>query len=156
MQKEDIPYLEEQLKISKDVKLNLQKEKADATDITIIVNILKLLVSDLKTKASSENFKFEPTTVVNTIRTYIEGAETSLKYVKDINSIYKLKLEINYLNTLIPKQLTNEIITEIIDGILDENPKAKIGDIMSYFKNNYAGQYDGKYLSGFVNKYLSK
>jgi len=51
--------------------------------------------------------------------------------------------EIEYLQSLLPKQLDESDIRTIIST----NKLSNIKDVMSYFKANYNGQYDSKLLS---------
>lgn len=53
------------------------------------------------------------------------------------------KEENEFLETLIPKQLTNKEIEEIVKAFAFESIK----ECMNYFKENYAGLYDGKEVS---------
>ena len=62
-----------------------------------------------------------------------------------------IELEVvkSYLVKVMPKQLSKEEVETIAKKYVTENSLGKndMGKIMSYFKSNFDGQYDGKELS---------
>ena len=54
--------------------------------------------------------------------------------------------EMEYLTTLLPKQLTEEDMLSIIS----DNKLTSIKDVMAYFKATYPSQYDAKLLSNIA------
>ncbi len=78
----------------------------------------------------------------------IELAEKETAELDVINS---------YLIKVMPKQLSKEEVETIAKKYAVDNSLAKndMGKIMSYFKANYDGQYDGKELSGIAKNVLA-
>lgn len=64
----------------------------------------------------------------------------------------ELVVILSYLKKVQPKQLSDQELRSILDQHMLDNllTKNDIGKIMSFFKNNYDGQYDGKNLSAIV------
>lgn len=64
--------------------------------------------------------------------------------------------EYMYLKNYIKIQLTEDQIKSIIESIdkseVTNNEKYVIGKVMKYFKDNYAGQYDGRLVSQIVKE----
>ncbi len=61
-----------------------------------------------------------------------------------IDEFGRIKSELDILETYIPKQLSEDEIRIIIDGLkVGEIMEPTIGNIQGYFKKMYPGQYDG-------------
>lgn len=81
--------------------------------------------------------------------------------IKVINKMYKsneevtqtedIKTEQKFLNSLLPKMMTTEEITNIVNSL----DLKLIGDYMKHFKENYTGRYDGKELSKIVKEKIN-
>lgn len=81
--------------------------------------------------------------------------------IKVINKMYKsneevtqtedIKVEQEFLNSLLPKMMTTEEITNIVNSL----DLKSIGDYMKHFKENYTGRYDGKELSKIVKEKIN-
>ena len=63
----------------------------------------------------------------------------------------KIQLEINILESYLPKQLTEQELVVIIGTAIGVTGTLKgpfnVGTIMAFLKQNYTGQYDGKVAS---------
>ena len=99
----------------------------------------------LKTEVTKESKTPEDSTVIAKIKSMIKSAEAT-------NSLSQTELEI--LNTYLPKQLTNEELTEIVADYISENENANMGQIMGFLKGSYNGQYDGRLASTVVKELL--
>ena len=65
--------------------------------------------------------------------------------------------EMMVYESYMPKQLTEEEISSYaIQYHTHDNPLAKKGDFMKYFKENFAGLYDGKVVSSVVDNLIGK
>lgn len=74
-----------------------------------------------------------------------------IKKMIENNNICGIKGENEILELFIPKQLTDLEISQIIS----KQEFAFIGVGMNYFKNNYAGLYNGKVVSNLIGLYLN-
>jgi len=78
-----------------------------------------------------------------------EGKETAPGMVEG------LQKELGVYDQYLPTQLSNEEIEREIGMFLQVNSeKANIGSIMSHFRTNFNGQYDGKALAKITNEIL--
>lgn len=77
------------------------------------------------------------------IRKYIRIAEDNADKCPTVDGTAKYLDEVDFLETLLPKQLDVDEIREIIHAGNFTN----IGQVMKHFKENYQGQYDGKAVS---------
>ena len=101
--------------------------------------------------------------------TDLEVVAVIKKFIKGINEIVSIVAEGSgesltalaekmLLETYLPSQLTEDEISDIalkqISYLENASPKS-MGKIMKHFKDNYAGQYDGKTASRVVKDLLS-
>jgi uncharacterized protein YqeY len=109
-------------------------------------NLLSTLLGEL-----DRSFK-EPTNeqVIKTIKKLIDSNI-------EINSEDSLK-ENDILKKYMPEKLSTEELISEIDILINDNKYSSkdMSKIMSYFSNNYSGQYDGKILIELVKSKLIK
>lgn len=102
----------------------------------------------LKTEVTKESKTPEDAFVISKIKTMIKNAAAT-------DSLSKSELEI--LETYLPQQLGEDDIREILLKEMAENGykhMADMGKLMSFLKNNYGGEYDGKVASTLVRELL--
>lgn len=92
----------------------------------------------LKTEVTKESKNPSDAYIISKIKSMIKSAAAT-------NSFNEIELGI--LEEYLPKQLTEDEISNIIKEFLTDNSGANMGQIMTYLKNNYGGQYDGKTAS---------
>lgn len=94
--------------------------------------------------SKSNDKKIEDTLVPDLAITY---GQLNLDQILSLNptntNLESLVRELEYLETLLPKQLTQEQMLDIINS----NKLTNIKDIMSYFRITYANQYDNRLLA---------
>lgn len=83
--------------------------------------------------------------IIKKLKVYINNIDSFFDKCSEEAQAVALK-EKEYLSSLIPAQLTESEIVEIIKPFTD------IKSLMSYMSTNYAGRYDGK----LVNRLFSK
>ena len=87
------------------------------------------------------------------IKKYLANAKDNMRLEKDRGNTpgYEAyRAEVDFLETLLPKQLTEAELREIIEGGCFNN----IGQVMKYLKGDYAGQYDPKAASIIAKEIL--
>lgn len=67
----------------------------------------------------------------------------------------ELNTEYQYLKDFIRVQLSESELEKIVSVFVLNTPNVKMGDVMKYLKENYAGQYDGKFASKVANFVLN-
>lgn len=123
--------------INTDIK-NAMKSKEAEKLLT-----LRTLKGEIQRKADNATDE----QIVAVVKKSIEGIKET---TNDAN-------EIAVLEVYLPKQLTKEDMGALVYSYVNENSiggRAGMGRVMGYFKQNYAGQYDGKELAGIVNSAL--
>jgi len=123
--------------INTDIKNAMRNKEADK------LLVLRTLKGEIQRKADN------PTEVdiVAVIKKSIDGIKET---TNDAN-------ELALLEVYLPKQLTADDMEAIVASFIGENSlegMAGLGRTMGHFKNNYAGQYDGKVLSNIVKETL--
>lgn len=79
------------------------------------------------------------------------------KSIQGVKETTNDEFEITVLEGYLPKQLSNLEMTKLVKEFLssEENGgNVNMGTVMSYFKANYAGRYDGKELSLIVKSLM--
>jgi uncharacterized protein YqeY len=121
-------------------KEDLLKLKLENKNNPVVRNLISTIIGELDRKSKTPN-EAEVMSVIKKIR----DADLEVTLTDQIAE------ELNFLNGLIPKSLSEDGMMKIVSSL----SFSKIGDYMSYFKNNYPGQYDGKLLSSIVKSKLS-
>lgn len=121
-------------------KEDLLKLKLENKNNPVVRNLISTIIGELDRKSKTPNEA---------------GVMSVIKKIRDadleVTLTDQIAEELNFLNGLIPKSLSEDGMMKIVSSL----SFSKIGDYMSYFKNNYPGQYDGKLLSSIVKSKLS-
>jgi len=94
----------------------------------------------------------------NFIKDDVDVVKTVNKMVQNIKETTNDQDEINVLSKYLPKQMTEDEISQNAANFIAENKlesPREMGKVMGYFSKNYAGQYDGKVLSNIVKEMLA-
>ncbi|CAG7580695.1 MAG: GatB/YqeY domain-containing protein [uncultured marine phage] len=111
---------------------------------TDLVTVLRFLKSEIQ-RIEGNNPEMKENQIVNLIKKNIENS-TNVK-------VEGWEKEVEILNSFLPKQLTNEEVSEILDGMI-ANGASNMGQIMGQFTKDYAGLADGKLVSTMVREKL--
>lgn len=115
---------------------------------THIVNLLSPLIGDAQTKAKNDGVEsLNDAAMTALIQSHIKNLKITLNALYDNGGSAEQTAAAQYdivnLNIYLPKQLDETEIRSIITSL----NAANMGAVMTHFKTNYAGQYDGKALS---------
>ena len=125
----------------------IKTERQTQRENPIIYSLLGVLLGELdrlpipRTQSPSED------QIYAIIKKMHEAAKEMREMTPDADQEYM------YLKEYIKQQLTSEDIINIITG-LKANFNCNIGFVMKYFKDNYSGQYDGKFVSKIVKEMI--
>ena len=130
----------------KSTQLEARKEKN-----TININLFTTLLGEIQT-ANTGNNEILDSDVIKVINKFIKSTKETLKLTPN-NKVATLELEI--LETFLPKQLTDEELTAIIVEVKTQchsnlQPNAIIGFVMKHLKTNYENQYDASKVKDIV------
>lgn len=106
-------------------------------------DILRVLMGELQ-----RAFITEDADVVKTVK----------KMVSNLKETGGDEDEINILEAYLPKQMSDSEMKHKVKEVVNDNnldSMAGMGLIMSYFKNNFDGTYDGRALSAIVRAELA-
>jgi len=118
-------------------------------------NVLMMLIDTVEKMAKEKNPKKpEPDLfIVDGLKRYIKQVEDAKKNGMDVEN------ELNYLKELgediLPKTLNESQLMHIIVEFKNDNPDAKMGQIMGYLKKNFGDEVDMKMASKLVKEVLS-
>lgn len=130
-------------KIKEDIKL-FRKERN-----SVAVTTLQTLVGELETKEKN-GVIIGDAEVISLINVFIKNNNSTLSMLSDQAKQMKLAGESILLNSYLPKRLSNEEVKQIIS----ENTFESIKEGMDFFRNNYAGQYNGGDVSRLLKESL--
>lgn len=101
--------------------------------------VLSTIIGELTSNAKMIDGKKVVTDdeVIAHLKKYVKNLEETLSH-KEVPSIRE---ELNYVATLLPKQLSEGELREIWEKF------SNLGEYMKHLKENYFGQYDGKVAS---------
>lgn len=121
-------------------KEDLLKLKLENKSNPVVRNLISTIIGELDRKSKNPN-EAEVMSVIKKIR----DADLEVTMTEQIAK------ELDFLDGLIPKSLSEDEMKKIVSSL----SFTKIGEYMSYFKENYPGQYDGKLLSSIVKEKLA-
>ncbi|ASV44290.1 hypothetical protein PBI_SCTP2_275 [Salicola phage SCTP-2] len=118
----------------------------------------KVLTTLLGTASPSGNDTVTDKDVIAVVQKFIKSANETMQYQSNSDyDITDIVNEVRILEQYLPKQLSIEEMKRIAEQYINDNeitsPK-QMGRVMSYFNENYSGQYDGKELSAIVKQLL--
>jgi len=102
----------------------------------------------IKTEVTKENKTPEDSYIISKLKSMIKNAEAT-------NSLTDNELSI--LNEYLPTQMTEETLRDAIKLLIDDyelSSLKEMGKVMSYLKNNFDGQYDGRMASTITKELL--
>ena len=102
----------------------------------------------IKTEVTKESKTPEDSYIISKLKSMIKNAEAT-------NSLTDNELSI--LNEYLPTQLTEETLRDAIKLLIDDyelSSLKEMGKVMTYLKNNFDGQYDGRMASRITKELL--
>lgn len=127
-------------KISADFKTALLESRGNE-----LARAKKNFLGVLKTEVTKESREPEDAYIVGKIKSMVKNAEST-------NSLDDMELDI--LNSYLPKQLSEDDLRGEIINYIKQNEGANMGQVMSFLKNTFEGEYDGKMASTIVREIL--
>jgi len=133
-------------------QINAHLKNAILTENTDVKSILRVLIGELNQKGKVHS----DVVVVAAVKKLIESAKIIIASPDAGDRIASALKEISILETYLPKQLSEEALRSSIKGVISLNSYTvkDMGKVMSFLKDNYAGQYDGKLASVIVKEIL--
>lgn len=140
-------------------------------------NILALVISKIETEGKLHNNtdkEFESKVVLEALQSFYKSLTKTLfdfnDRIKDteeaesdkaLTFINKTEHEIEFILSLLPKQLSNIEITNIVESFaeasgIDLNDKKSIGQIMAHMNANYKDQFDSRVVMEVINSLKGK
>lgn len=102
----------------------------------------------IKTEITKESKTPEDSYIISKLKSMIKNAEAT-------NSLTDNELSI--LNEYLPTQMTEETLRDAIKLLIDDyelSSLKEMGKVMTYLKNNFDGQYDGRIASTITKELL--
>jgi uncharacterized protein YqeY len=129
-------------KISEDLTTAMKTK-----DMTSL-RVLRVLKAELERNEQTTNGRVELSDgqIIGLVKKFIDN-------VKETNNDVD---EINVMSKYLPQQMDAPALRAEVLKLKEENQFSSkdMGKIMSHFKTNYEGRYDGKILSGIVKEVL--
>lgn len=136
--------------LMEDIKKDMMSAKREKD--TLKANLLSTLYSEIYTLSKSGKPLTEEDSV-KIIKKFIKNADDTMALDIPAESKENYRKEKEILETYLPKQLSKEEIEKHVTELISQGKQMK--DIMQFFKENYAGMYDGKTVNETVKAKLS-
>lgn len=107
--------------------------------------LLQTLIGELNTKEKS-NVMIDDSYVYKLIKIFTSNNNQTIAKLSDAEAIKRLEDENEFLESYLPKLLSEDEIKTIIS----ENALTDLPSGMKYFKQHHNGQYDGKLVSSLL------
>lgn len=127
---------------------------------TVKSNLLSTLVSEAVMIGKNDGNR-EPTEaeITAVIKKFVKNGRETLKALeKGDRDTGEARQELEILESYLPEQLSEEKLSEIIDGIIADLPEKNMkmmGKVMGALKDGHDGSFDGKMASNLVRAKLS-
>ena len=135
-------------------RIQADLKNAMLTNNSDVKAILRILIGELNQKGKEHS----DVDVVTAVKKLIESAKViiSTPEVAGGERLATAVREIAILEAYMPKQLSESDLRNSISSVATTNSYTikDMGKVMSYLKENFAGQYDGKLASAIVKKIL--
>lgn len=126
-------YCENYMSLIETIRAQKTDARKDVTR-TIEVAIINLLLGEIETVEKRTGKLYTESQVVDAVKKLIKSNDESLKH----RASDKLVAENTVLSALLPKQLTEDQIRNLIST----NALVGVPAVMQYLNSNYAGQFD--------------
>ncbi len=103
----------------------------------------------IKTEVTKESKAPEDSYIVGKLKSMIKNAEAT-------NSLSEYELSV--INEYLPTQMSEDVLRDTIKLFIEDyslSTMKDMGKVMSYMKNNFDGEYDGKLASTITKELLS-
>ena len=135
--------------IKKD-RITYFKQRNENMNAKVGYNVLGVLIGD----ATKETKEPNDEKIIALLKKFIDNAKVCIENARDDLSRLTAEKEIEVLSQYLPQQLSESDIKTLIANMVVATDDINIGMIMKFFKNNYAGQYDGALVSAIAKKVI--
>lgn len=88
--------------------------------------------------------------VVQVCKKFVKSITETITNMKERNQVAELaayELELEIVNSYIPKQMNEDELRNVIVTFVESNPGCNMGQVMKHLKANHDGLYDGRAAS---------
>ena len=135
--------------IKKD-RITYFKQRNENMNAKVGYNVLGVLIGD----ATKETKEPNDEKIIALLKKFIDNAKVCIENARDDLSRLTAEKEIEVLSQYLPQQLSESDIKTLIANMVVATDDINIGMVMKFFKNNYAGQYDGALVSAIAKKVI--
>ena len=128
----------------------IEKINKDFTEAYKSKNMMKKnFLGVIKTEVTKESKTPEDSYIINKLKAMVKNAEAT-------NSLTNEELLI--IDEYLPTQMSEDVLRDKIKLFIEDyslSSMKEMGKVMSYLKNNFGGEYDGKLASTITKELLS-
>jgi uncharacterized protein YqeY len=143
-----------------DTQLKLRKTPGSNVAVGVLTTLLGEAYAIGKNNGNRETTDAE---VIALLKKFISNIDLTLDIIlpkiEDLTvktQADNLQIEKSWLETFLPRQMTNEELVKAIGSFIVSSPApANMGSVMALLKANYAGLYDGKQASTIIKNLLA-
>lgn len=132
--------------INQEIKNSMKAKESDK------LAALRYLKSMLMENSTSKSPKPEMDVVISHVKKLKDSLEN---YPTDSEQFQKITQEITFVEVYLPKQLSEEEVVDLINGIIEKLESPNMGGVMKELSPQIKGKFDGKKASDLVRKQLA-
>lgn len=125
----------------------IQEERLKNRNNSFVYTLLGILIGEI------DRLPTRATPTPDQIYSVINKMYNNAKEMSQYNE--QSKLEVEYFQDFIKKQLTENELSEIINNLIAQGSN-NVGQCMKYLNEHYKGQFDGKLAASIINRGIRK
>lgn len=141
------------------MKEKLQADMKDAMRAKekVKLNTVRALISAIQYEEMQKGTELKEEQFLAILKNEVKKRKESLEYLekeKRDDEVVVVREELQVIESYLPQQLSAEEVRKLLTEFKTQNAAANMGQAMSYLKDNFAGQYDGKDASSLAKEIM--
>ena len=141
------------------MKAQLQNDMKEAMKAKAKVKLstIRALISAIQYEEMQKGTELKEDQLIAILKNELKKRKESLEYLTKENRQDEIEIieeEAKVIEGYLPKQLSAEELKQLLIKFKSANASANMGQAMSYLKDNFAGQYDGKDASSLAKEIM--
>ncbi len=142
------------------MKAKLQADMKDAMRAKekVKLNTVRALISAIQYEEMQKGVELKEDQYIAIFKNEVKKRKESLEYLEKENRQDEVAIsleELRVIESYLPKQMNAEELKKLLIEFKAQNASANMGQAMSYLKDNFAGQYDGKDASTLAKEVMA-
>lgn len=139
-------------------KLQADMKEAMKAKEKVKLNTIRALISAIQYEEMQKGTELKEEQFIAIFKNEVKKRKESLEYLEKENRQDEVTIsleELRVIESYLPKQMSAEELKTLLQRFKADNATANMGQAMSYLKDNFAGQYDGKDASTLAKEVMA-